>query len=146
MFKLFLRVLIFVIVSFYFPFYELKRRRWSFLGRDSPNKSTTSVLKGSTPRGLYGSRATDAVAGCPVVFAGQQKWSILDELIRKGMIPSRLPSEFSMKSPIWTRKIKKFCQIKTKKFAENRTFQSRTKMTYLAPPLHWEFNMSLRGR
>ena len=45
MFKLFLRVLIFVIVSFYFPFYELKRRRWSFLGQVSSNQSTTSELK-----------------------------------------------------------------------------------------------------
>ena len=33
-------------------------------------------------------------------FSQAKKVAILDELIRKGMIPSRLPNEFSMKSPI----------------------------------------------
>ena len=67
--------------------------------------------------GLYGLWTREPTGLSPVFLAGQQKWSILlDELIRKGMIPSRLPNEFSMKSPIWIRKIKIIRQIKTRKF------------------------------
>merc|ERR1712212_977203 len=34
MFSLSLKVLVFILVSSYYPFYELKRRRWSWLGAD----------------------------------------------------------------------------------------------------------------